>query len=630
MYYFLRFVFVLAIFNLALTGFSQPPITWVGGTQAIDQHGVYTGIPIPGGRLGGITWTGNDGRFYLYGGYGFGETGSEGGLNDMWRYNPVAKTWTWLSGTRLIDQAAVYGTQTILDPLNTPGNRMYAASWVDNNGNLWLFGGLSSSGSNFNDMWRYDLAANQWAWIKGSNQPDQSGVYNAKGTPDPNSTPGARSEIAGYWKTNDGSFWLFGGAGYDGSGLISSTLLNDVWKFDPVNNVWTWMHGEETVTDPSGVYGTRGQTDPTNRPGSRYGGSGWFDAGTGNFWLFGGKGFGDNEVAGEGVLNDLWRYNIAANSWTWIKGDITVDEQGTYGTKGTAAGANTPGGRSGHRLWVDNGGVFLFGGSGLTPNNTSNPGHLNDTWQYNPNTGFWTWLSGDDYAEPLADYTANFLGGRRDAMVWKTNAGPFYSFGGYGSNDVSPGYLNDLWTINTSNIALPVNWGEVSVKEINDRAEIQWTTLQEMKTSSFTIERSVDEGPFISIGTVLARGESNSPRQYKFVDASPVEGRNYYRIRENDIDGKQFYSKVVQLDINRTGKDAVSLFPNPVSNVLTIKLPDNNSKATVSLYNFKGDLILRKSINQGSVLSLGHIPAGMYFAKVIGSGRTFIKTIIKQ
>src|SRR6267142_2938281 len=84
---------------------------------------------------------------------------------------PVAGEWTWMSGSSVgqySEQSAVYGTLGVPAPGNTPGVRDYPLSWTDTKGNLWLFGGFvntSTDWSNLNDLWKFDPAINEWAWM---------------------------------------------------------------------------------------------------------------------------------------------------------------------------------------------------------------------------------------------------------------------------------------------------------------------------------------------------------------------------------------------------------------------------------------------------------------------------------
>ena len=91
---------------------------------------------------------------------------------------------------------------------------------------------------------------------------------------------------------------------------------------------------------PAGTYGTQGTAAAGNIPGARNRDVTWTDA-AGNFWLFGGDGY--DSAGTQGFLNDLWKYS--AGQWTWMGGSNVVNQQGTYGTQGTAAAGNVPGAR---------------------------------------------------------------------------------------------------------------------------------------------------------------------------------------------------------------------------------------------------------------------------------------------
>ncbi|NHI91664.1 MAG: hypothetical protein EAX96_04110, partial [Candidatus Lokiarchaeota archaeon] len=73
---------------------------------------------------------------------------------------------------------------------------------------------------------------------------------------------------------------------------------------------------------------------------------------------------------------------IGKNTWTWVSGNYSLDNKGTYGTKGVADAANVPGAREGSVSWMDVGGnLWLFGGWGF--DNGSIIGRLNDLWRFN-------------------------------------------------------------------------------------------------------------------------------------------------------------------------------------------------------------------------------------------------------
>ncbi|HWE86645.1 MAG TPA: chitobiase/beta-hexosaminidase C-terminal domain-containing protein [Terracidiphilus sp.] len=296
---------------------------WMGGSIT-DPVGVYgtLGTPapgnIPGGRLGAASWTDKSGNFWLFGGIVvLDASGSESTLNDLWEFSPSANEWTWMGGSNSASQqGGVYGTLGTPAAGNIPGQRSGASSWIDANGNFWLFGGEgdgqdANDVGALNDLWEFNPSTNEWAWMGGSNSVNHEGVYGTLGTPDPGNIPGARSGVSS-WSDGSGNVWLFGGSGYDASG--NQGYLNDLWEFNPSTNEWTWMGGSSTIPPTNsgygspqpGVYGTLGMPDAGNIPGGRGSATAWTDS-SGNFWLFGG--LSSDPVDGDQVIpNDLWEF----------------------------------------------------------------------------------------------------------------------------------------------------------------------------------------------------------------------------------------------------------------------------------------------------------------------------------
>jgi hypothetical protein len=287
--------------------------TWVGGSNLTGQVVTYgtEGTPapgnIPGARGGGAAWIDASGNFWLFGGAGVPPQGTPFGaapygylFNDLWKYS--AGEWTWMSGSNVANQEGIYGTQGTAAAGNVPGARNGAVSWTDASGNFWLWGGVgydsAGASGNLNDLWEYSAGA--WTWMGGSNVNGQSGTYGTQGTPAAGNVPGARTGAVG-WTGASGNFWLFGGDGYDSTG-IAVGWLNDLWEYSA--GQWTWMGGSN-VNGQLGTYGTEGTAALSNVPGARTLGVGWTDE-SGNFWLFGGIGYGS--LGANGSLNDFWQY----------------------------------------------------------------------------------------------------------------------------------------------------------------------------------------------------------------------------------------------------------------------------------------------------------------------------------
>ena len=440
--------------------------TWMKGTAVIDQQGTYgtrgtaAAANTPGARQDPAKWIDSSGKLWLFGGMGLDSGIQTGFLNDLWKYDPSSGHWTWMKGADSVGQSGVYGT--ILTPAagNTPGERVAAVTWTDVSGNLWLFGGMGGDSlgdeGDLNDLWKYNPVSGIWTWMKGSNTCGQPGVYGQKGTEAEANTPGGRYGSV-TWTDPSGKMWLFGGYGWDGAS--QQGCLNDLWRFDPSTNNWTWMKGANEA-DLLGAYGMRGTEAATNAPGGRTAATSWVDT-SGALWLFGGYGYANGDP--EDILNDLWRFNPATNNWTWMKGANTRAQAGNYGTILVPSATNTPGARYASTSWTDAAGaLWLFGGYGRDIGGQT--GYEDDLWKYDIASGNWTWVKGassDDqsgnYGTILTPGPANTPGARSNAVGWaNASTGALWLFGGEGYDGAAHlGRLNDLWRITLSDTVPP-------------------------------------------------------------------------------------------------------------------------------------------------------------------------------
>ena len=417
--------------------------TWVSGSNLTNQPGSYSqqGIAastnVPSARYSALSWTDPSGNFWLYGGVAAPPANNSLILSDLWKFSDGQ--WTWMSGSNATNQTPVYGTLGVPAPSNTPGERSTAATWTDNSGSLWLFGGEANVlGSN--DLWQYSNGL--WTWIGGPQITTKlssvnSGSYGTKGIAAASNLPSGR-QSAVTWTDSSGNFWLFGGFGYSSLGIVGD--LNDLWEYS--NGLWTWVSGSN-LSEQVSVYGTLGVPAPANIPSGREGSVGWLDA-SGNLWLFGGL---STSLGAADLLNDLWRFSNG--QWTWMSGSNQPNQQGIFGTQGTPSAANSPGARSDAATWVDSSGNFwLYSGYSATASNQAN--EPDDLWKYS--SGQWTWVGGSQtisfgtYGTVGTASSTNTPGSRFSSAAWPDKSGRLWVFGGkgYGAN-LPYGYLNDLW-----------------------------------------------------------------------------------------------------------------------------------------------------------------------------------------
>ena len=262
---------------------------------------------------------------------------------------------------------------------------------------------------------------NIWTWVAGSSisnwNVNPGAEYGTLGVENALNHPGPRMNGISWTGVNN-DMYIFGGEGYDVNGNIG--YLNDLWRFNFTNNQWTWISGDNTRNN-YGDYGTLGVSSQTNKPGSRVASASWVTS-NGDLYLFGGSGYA---ASGAGRLNDLWKYDISSNNWTWISGSNIGNQNGEYGTQGIANINNIPDSKYYCTSWLSNDeDLYLFGGHGTDYANFN--GYYNDLWKYNITTGLWTWVSGSKEVNQPGIYGTkgvadvnNVPGARFYSVSWK-------------------------------------------------------------------------------------------------------------------------------------------------------------------------------------------------------------------
>lgn len=169
--------------------------------------------------------------------YMFGGSTHAGLTSDFWIFSPETFEWRKLSGITGPEKCAgKYGTMGVASGNSYPGCREGAATWVDKQGDLWMFGG--SGFDNFSrgvfaqsgllsDFWMFNTSSDQWVWIGGLSKSEGVPVFGEKGQPDLHNIPGPREGAVSFFFQE--TMWLFGGAGHDVKQFDG--ILNDLWMY---------------------------------------------------------------------------------------------------------------------------------------------------------------------------------------------------------------------------------------------------------------------------------------------------------------------------------------------------------------------------------------------------------------
>ncbi|MBO9570891.1 MAG: hypothetical protein J7497_01575, partial [Chitinophagaceae bacterium] len=182
----------------------------------------------------------------------------------------------------------------------------------------------------------------------------------------------------------------------------------------------------------------------------------------------------------------------------------------------------------------------------------------------------------------------------------------------FGSNYVLQGSITSFSTFylgspNSGILPLQLLTFKGSLQE-NNVALMRWTITNEIRTSHFVVERSIDGNNFTSIGIVNATGDGDAKSSYSFTDlnagSQPVS-IIYYRLKIFDKRGEYFNSKTISIVLNKSIN--VLLFPNPVKQILNITLAGSGTNSVmIQIMDLTGRIIhSEKNIStQNSMISI--------------------------
>lgn len=195
------------------------------------------------------------------------------------------------------------------------------------------------------------------------------------------------------------------------------------------------------------------------------------------------------------------------------------------------------------------------------------------------------------------------------------------------------------FTIGTTNSILnplPVNFADVKAFEKGTAVQIEWTNATESDMSAYVIERSADGINFSTIGQAAPRSNQFDKVSYTYVDAAPLAGTNFYRVKAIELSGKNVYSKALRVDIGRSPK-AISLYPNPVrGSEVTIGFTAQKGQYNLNVLNTAGQNVYRQNLNHagGTVAQTVSLPAslkaGVYHVLISGDNYKETKMFVIQ
>lgn len=143
----------------------------------------------------------------------------------------------------------------------------------------------------------------------------------------------------------------------------------------------------------------------------------------------------------------------------------------------------------------------------------------------------------------------------------------------------------------------------------NAGIELSWVTAFERNAARFEIQRSANGFSFETMGALGARSNNAQSQNYRFWDKSPIQGKNYYRLKQVDFDETASMSNIIGVD---WGSYNTKIFPNPATDVFEIN--SNFDWEQVHLRNALGQVV--KIFFHPEKTTLYGLPHGVYSVEI--------------
>lgn len=155
------------------------------------------------------------------------------------------------------------------------------------------------------------------------------------------------------------------------------------------------------------------------------------------------------------------------------------------------------------------------------------------------------------------------------------------------------------WTLVDNRFILPIELTAFNAKCDGNRVNIYWTTASESNNDFFEIERSFDGINFSSVVKINSQSSNSlQPLNYSAQDNNPLNGKSYYRLKQVDKDSKYSYSSLVIVNCTNSviASPVVTIFPNPVTENLTLNILGLPGKKNIMIYDVLGQEMMSKII----------------------------------
>ena len=177
---------------------------------------------------------------------------------------------------------------------------------------------------------------------------------------------------------------------------------------------------------------------------------------------------------------------------------------------------------------------------------------------------------------------------------------------------------------------LPVELTRFKATVKGENVNLHWQTTTELNNEGFEVQRSSDNRNWEILDFIVGQGTTYDVQDYEFVDEKPLNGINYYRLKQMDYDGRFAFSAVISQKITN---GTLEIYPNPVNGQsVSLKFSITNyTDAQVKIYDNLGKLMQQSLLSNGETnLNINDLPNGLYIVSVQMGGHLLQERLVKK
>ncbi|CCH00502.1 hypothetical protein FAES_2493 [Fibrella aestuarina BUZ 2] len=179
--------------------------------------------------------------------------------------------------------------------------------------------------------------------------------------------------------------------------------------------------------------------------------------------------------------------------------------------------------------------------------------------------------------------------------------------------------------------ALPLTLTQFRGEAHHDQILLTWQTPNPLGLDALTVERRTESGAFVELGTLPVTDVPSEQRTYSFIDAHPLPGLNYYRLRQTGPGNAAMWSRPIEVRYE-PNQPTLTLLTNPVTDGLIQVRTQGLDNPTYLLTNLSGQFIpcqqQQTPDGETTLLPQHPLPSGVYLLTVSNATHRLTRRLV--